>query len=85
MGEPQGLPLEKVVTSLDEFAPTKTAESWDNVGLLIDPMSRDLISKILLTNDLTEDVMKEAVDKKVGMIISYHPPIFKGLKTITTK
>lgn len=85
MGEPQGLLLAKIVTSLDDFAPTKTAESWDNVGLLIDPMSKDLISKILLTNDLTEDVMKEAVDKKVGMIISYHPPIFKGLKTITTK
>lgn len=38
---------------------------------------------ILLTNDLTEPVMSEAVEKKVDMIISYHPPIFKPLTRIT--
>lgn len=43
------------------------------------------IDRILLTNDLTERVMQEAVDKKANMIISYHPPIFAPLKRITQK
>lgn len=41
------------------------------------------IKKIILTNDLTEKVLHEAVDKKSDLIISYHPPIFTGLKSIT--
>lgn len=43
------------------------------------------IEKIILTNDLTEKVLHEAVEKKSDLIISYHPPIFSGLKSITQK
>merc|ERR1719158_102010 len=42
------------------------------------------INKIVLTNDLTEEVMKECVEKKTDMIMSYHPPIFKPLTRLTT-
>lgn len=43
------------------------------------------ITKILLTNDLTEDVAHEANDSGCEMIISYHPPIFAPLKSVTQK
>lgn len=78
-----GQKLATVVKELENFAPVKLAESWDNVGLLIEPYREKLITKILLTNDLTEPVMCEALQKDVGMIISYHPPIFQPLKRIT--
>ncbi|XP_033225250.1 NIF3-like protein 1 isoform X3 [Belonocnema kinseyi] len=80
-----GLPLQKVIDSLNSFAHLKLAASWDNVGLLIEPTEPKKISQVLLTNDLTEDVMQEAVDLKADMIISYHPPIFSPLKSITTR
>lgn len=38
----------------------------------------------MLTNDLTEVVMNEALERNVNMIISYHPPIFQGLKRLTS-
>lgn len=53
------------------------------MGLLIQPSSEIEIQKILLTNDLTEKVMSEAIESKANMIISYHPPIFQGLKRLT--
>lgn len=59
------------------------AEKWDNVGLLIQPSQDIEIQKILLTNDLTEKVMSEAIETKTNLIISYHPPIFQGLKRLT--
>lgn len=62
----------------------KFAESWDNVGLLIEPSSPVDIKKILLTNDLTEKVMEEAIQLQTNLIISYHPPIFVGMKRLTT-
>ena len=37
----------------------------------------------MLTNDLTEPVLLEAVDEKVDLVISYHPPLFRPLKRLT--
>lgn len=77
--------LGSVVDKLEQFAPPSLAGGWDNVGLLIEPTEKRPISKILLTNDLTEPVMDEALLKKSDMIISYHPPIFQALKRLTCK
>lgn len=41
------------------------------------------IKKIMLTNDLTESVMEESIKENVNLIVSYHPPIFSGLKRLT--
>ncbi|XP_057320734.1 NIF3-like protein 1 isoform X2 [Microplitis mediator] len=79
-----GLPLKKVVEALNNFANTSLAASWDNVGLLIEPTEPKNVSRILLTNDLTEKVMQEAVDLNTDLIVSYHPPIFAPLKRLTT-
>ena len=81
----QGIPLQKVVDQLNSYADESLAASWDNVGLLIEPTEPKNITHIMLTNDLCEDVMQEAIDCKVDMIISYHPPIFSPLKSITNR
>ena len=77
--------LKEIVQKLEAFAPTSLAGSWDNVGLLIEPTSPKTVNKIILTNDLTEAVLKESLDTKVDMILSYHPPIFRPLKRITSQ
>ncbi|XP_063973874.1 NIF3-like protein 1 isoform X3 [Diachasmimorpha longicaudata] len=81
----KGIPLKEVVEMMNSFADVSLAESWDNVGLLIEPTESKNVSHILLTNDLTERVMKEAIDLKTDLIVSYHPPIFAPLKSITTR
>lgn len=80
-----GTSLQVILDRLQEFAPLNLASSWDNVGLLVDPMSRSNITNILLTNDLTEDVVEEAVTTNCGLIISYHPNIFQGLKSVSKR
>lgn len=77
--------LPSIVEALNTIAPIKLAASWDNVGLLVEPTPPHVINKILLTNDLTEDVMNEAIQNDANMIVSYHPPIFNPLKRITSK
>ncbi|XP_065346796.1 NIF3-like protein 1 isoform X1 [Cloeon dipterum] len=80
-----GLLLREVVQRLEGFAPLWLAESWDNVGLLLET-TRSLaerVKEVLLTNDLTEEVASEAVSRGVQLIISYHPPLFRPFKTIT--
>ena len=77
--------LKEVVKKLENFAPSHLAGSWDNVGLLIEPSGEKTVKKILLTNDLTEPVMNESLKKETDLILSYHPPIFRPLKRITSK
>ncbi|XP_015514933.1 NIF3-like protein 1 isoform X2 [Neodiprion virginianus] len=81
----EGLALSQVLDAIHSFAPIELAASWDNVGLLIEPTKSKLITHTLITNDLTEDVMQEAIDLNADLIISYHPPIFSPLKSITTR
>ncbi len=71
-----------IVKILEAIAPPSYAEDWDNVGLLIG--SHDWrAERLLLTIDLTEAVLAEAIDVKAQMIISYHPPMFEPLKALT--
>eukprot|EP01029_Cantina_marsupialis_P029135 TRINITY_DN779850_c0_g1_i1.p1 TRINITY_DN779850_c0_g1~~TRINITY_DN779850_c0_g1_i1.p1 ORF type:complete len:272 (+),score=76.15 TRINITY_DN779850_c0_g1_i1:91-906(+) len=72
---------------LDEYfqkiAPLKLAESWDNVGWLIKSSKIiPLPAKVMLTNDITAEVMDEAIREEVNVIMAYHPRIFRGLKRL---
>ena len=78
--------VSSIVSVLESIASSSTAEDWDNVGLLVQPSNdTNSIEHIFLTIDLTEAVLDEAVQstEPVGMIISYHPPIFRPFKRLT--
>ncbi|XP_033113888.1 NIF3-like protein 1 [Anneissia japonica] len=75
--------LQECVNRLNKLASPSLAESWDNVGLLVEPTPPHTVSTLFMTNDLTEDVLEEAILRKSSMILSYHPPIFGALKRLT--
>src|SRR5437016_3713061 len=74
--------LAALVNLLDSAAPTRHAESWDNVGLLVGDPGQE-ISAAMLVIDYTPEVACEAAGAKCELIIAYHPPIFDALKRIT--
>jgi dinuclear metal center YbgI/SA1388 family protein len=67
---------------IDEIIPLKLAQDWDNVGLLIGDPQKD-VKNILLTIDVTREVLAEAKKQKAELIIAYHPLIWNALKKIT--
>lgn len=69
---------------LDERLMAKLAYDWDNVGLLIGREDQE-IQRILLTLEVSMEVIEEARDCKADLIIAHHPFIFRGLKSITTQ
>jgi len=74
--------LKSLLEVLEQLAPVRHAEPWDNVGLLVgDPCQ--IARKVLLTIDYTPPVAEEALSHACDVIIAYHPPIFKGLKRLT--
>jgi dinuclear metal center YbgI/SA1388 family protein len=76
--------IKDILQSIQEIAPLSLQESYDNCGLLIGD-EESFISKVLVCIDVTEDVIKEAIQNDCTLIISHHPIIFKGLKKIVPK
>src|SRR5690606_4082169 len=73
---------EGFVRLMETLAPPHLAESWDNVGVLIAPLRPVPIQRILLTIELTERVVAEAVAWGAEAVVAYHPPISVGLKRL---
>lgn len=79
--------ISRAVAAIQKWYPPKLADSsWDNTGLLVEAFSETVSGplKILLTIDLTQSVVDEAISSKTNLILAYHPFIFRGLKSITT-
>jgi len=74
--------IKDIAEKIDELFPLKLAQDWDNVGLLIGDSQKN-VKNILLTIDVTRDVVAEAKKLKIDLIVSYHPVIWDGLKKIT--
>ncbi len=74
--------LNTITKELESIAPLHLQESYDNSGLLIGKPDLE-ISAVLITLDVTEEILQEAISKKCNLIIAHHPLIFKGLKSLT--
>lgn len=68
---------------MERLAALDLALDWDNVGLQLGSLERD-VQTILVTLTVTEDVAEKAVSKGVDLVISHHPLIFRPLHSIRT-
>ena len=72
--------IKAIYNVIDLIAPFSEAEEWDNSGILVD--SGKDIKKALFCLDASLAVIKEAIEKKVDLIVSHHPLIFDPLYKI---
>jgi len=75
--------IKDIAEQIKKIVPLNLAQDWDNVGLLIGNAQKN-VKNILLTIDVTSDVVAEAKKLKTNLIVSYHPVIWDGLKKITS-
>jgi dinuclear metal center YbgI/SA1388 family protein len=75
--------VKHIAKQIEIIAPPRLAQDWDNVGLLVGDSGKN-VKNILLTIDVTKEVVAEAKKLKTDLIISYHPIIWSGLKKITS-
>ncbi|MBX3365178.1 MAG: Nif3-like dinuclear metal center hexameric protein [Phycisphaeraceae bacterium] len=75
--------VKDLIAAIERIAPPEHAEPWDKVGLQVGSLDAELDGPVVLTIDLTEKVMDEAIQKSARMIVAYHPPIWDPLDRIT--
>ena len=75
--------VQEVGDFLEEFAPSRLAEEWDNVGLLVGDPTRD-VRRAMTCLTVTPASADEAARENVDLIVSHHPLPFRPLKRVTT-
>ena len=81
MKQPNG---NEIIQLFEQFAPKHLALDGDKIGLLIGTLNKP-VKNILIALDVTDEVVDEAIEKNVQLIISHHPLIYHPLKTIRTE
>ena len=67
---------------LEAIAPPALQEDYDNSGLLVGEPETE-VSGVLVSLDVTEEVVDEAVAKGCNLIVSHHPIVFRPLRSLT--
>jgi dinuclear metal center YbgI/SA1388 family protein len=75
--------IRDIINVLETAAPLHLQESYDNAGLACGNQDMEC-SGALVALDLTMEVISEAILLKKNLIITHHPPVFKGLKQLVS-
>ena len=73
----------QILNILEQWAPKKLAEAWDNPGLLVGSEQQE-VTKILTCLDVSDAVVAAAEAQGAQLIVAHHPLLFHGIKKIRT-
>jgi dinuclear metal center YbgI/SA1388 family protein len=76
--------LKEITAFIEGLAPLMYQESYDNSGLQVGDHAME-VSGALVTLDITDEVIDEAISRQLNLVIGHHPVIFGGLRSITGK
>src|SRR5699024_4006524 len=72
-----------LISQMEKWAPKHLAYDWDPIGLQIgNPKTKT--NKVMITLDVTEQVVDEAIENDANLIIAHHPLLFKPIQQIAT-
>ena len=67
---------------LSDRIPEELSEEWDNDGIMCCPDDLAAVNRVLVTLDVTEEIVDYAIDNGFDLILSHHPLVFKPLRAI---
>lgn len=71
----------QILDILNQMAPPELQEDYDNAGLLAG-CSDSPVNRIIVGLDLTDGLVREAIERDVQLIVTHHPIFFRGRKNI---
>jgi len=72
-----------LVNIMNIHYPESSAYDWDNVGLQVGSLDQE-VTGILISLDVTMDVLAEAIQHNANVIVSHHPLVFRPLTNVDT-
>ena len=74
--------IRQICDYLEQLAPVRLAEEWDNVGLLVGDGDRE-VDRVMTCLTVTPDSAREAIENSADLIITHHPMPFRAIKRLT--
>ena len=74
--------VKDVTKYLEKIAPLHLQESYDNSGLQVGDYNSEL-KGVLVSLDVTLEVVDDAINQKCNLIVAHHPVIFGEIKSVT--
>ncbi|XJZ26255.1 Nif3-like dinuclear metal center hexameric protein [Bacillota bacterium Lsc_1132] len=74
----------EIIQLFEQFSPKGLAMEGDKIGLQIGRLNQK-VKRVMIALDVLEEVVDEAIEKKVQLIIAHHPPIYRPLQKIPTE
>ena len=75
--------LKELYDYLEEKMPLSLREEWDNDGMMCCPDTKAEVKRVLVSLDVTEEIVDYAIDRGFDLIISHHPLIFRPISSVT--
>ena len=76
--------IKELIKKLEILAPPSLQEAYDNSGLITGD-KENKVTGVLVSLDTTEAIVDEAIKNNLNLIVSHHPIVFSGLKSLTGK
>jgi dinuclear metal center YbgI/SA1388 family protein len=73
-----------ILNWMEQWAPLETAESWDNVGLMVGDRAQE-VDRVLVALDVEPQVIQEAEQMGAGLILTHHPLLFHALRQVSAQ
>ena len=75
--------VKELYQRMSEYIPEDLRCDWDNDGIMVCPDSNAEVKKVLISLDVTEEIVDYAIDQGFDLIVSHHPLIFRPLQSVT--
>jgi dinuclear metal center YbgI/SA1388 family protein len=75
--------VKELYERLSQIIPESLSESWDNDGLMCSADMTSEVNNVLITLDVTEEIVDYAIERNFDLIISHHPLIFNPIKRVS--
>ena len=74
--------VKELYDKLNATVPTALSAAWDNDGLACLPDATREATRVRVALDITDDVVKKAIDGGFDAIVAHHPLLFRGIKAL---
>ncbi len=81
--EKQSYTVDNIKEILESICPLGLQESWDNSGFQV-KCSGTKVNRIMIALEVNQEIINEAIEQNVELIITHHPLLFSAIKKIST-
>jgi dinuclear metal center YbgI/SA1388 family protein len=74
--------LGQLIQAFEKLWPLAGAEAWDTPGL-VSGNNDQRISRVLLTVDVTGEIINEAADGEFNLVLAHHPYLLRGISSVS--